>query len=94
MPACLATCLRKAIYKREDDGTALIDQERCRSYRKCVEACPYKKSVYRRLPRQDSPQRAGMGYAANRTIGDRTADFSVSPSQRLRASGKVAQPSA
>ena len=25
----------------------LIDQERCRGYRKCVEACPYKKSMYR-----------------------------------------------
>ena len=25
----------------------LIDQERCRGYRKCVEACPYKKALYR-----------------------------------------------
>ena len=25
----------------------LIDQSRCRGYRKCVEACPYKKSMYR-----------------------------------------------
>jgi nitrate reductase beta subunit len=25
----------------------LIDQERCRGYRKCVEACPYKKAIYR-----------------------------------------------
>ena len=25
----------------------LIDQERCRGYRKCLEACPYKKSLYR-----------------------------------------------
>jgi hypothetical protein len=25
----------------------LIDQEQCRGYRKCVEACPYKKSMYR-----------------------------------------------
>ncbi len=45
-PACLAACPRKAIYKR-DDGIVLIDQERCRGYRKCVEACPYKKSMYR-----------------------------------------------
>lgn len=45
-PACLAACPRKAIYKREEDGVVLIDQERCRGYRKCVEACPYKKSLY------------------------------------------------
>lgn len=45
-PACLAACPRKAIYKREEDGVVLIDQERCRGYRKCVEACPYKKSMY------------------------------------------------
>jgi nitrate reductase beta subunit len=25
----------------------LLDQSRCRGYRKCVEACPYKKSLYR-----------------------------------------------
>ncbi len=25
----------------------LIDQSECRGYRKCVEACPYKKSMYR-----------------------------------------------
>ena len=46
-PACLAACPRNAIYKRAEDGIVLIDQERCRGYRKCVEACPYKKSMYR-----------------------------------------------
>ena len=46
-PACLAACPRKAIYKRPEDGIVLIDQERCRGYRKCVEACPYKKSMFR-----------------------------------------------
>lgn len=46
-PACLAACPRQAIYKRPEDGIVLIDQERCRGYRKCVEACPYKKSMYR-----------------------------------------------
>jgi nitrate reductase / nitrite oxidoreductase, beta subunit len=46
-PACLAACPRNAVYKREEDGIVLIDQERCRGYRKCVEACPYKKSMYR-----------------------------------------------
>ncbi|GBD22738.1 Selenate reductase subunit beta [bacterium HR29] len=46
-PACLAACPRQAIYKRQEDGIVLIDQERCRGYRKCVEACPYKKAMYR-----------------------------------------------
>ncbi len=46
-PACLAACPRNAIYKREEDGIVLIDQARCRGYRKCVEGCPYKKSMYR-----------------------------------------------
>lgn len=46
-PACLAACPRKAIYKRPEDGIVLIDQKECRGYRKCVEACPYKKSMYR-----------------------------------------------
>lgn len=46
-PACLAACPRNAIYKRPEDGIVLIDQQECRGYRKCVEACPYKKSLYR-----------------------------------------------
>ncbi|HET9672964.1 MAG TPA: 4Fe-4S dicluster domain-containing protein [Actinomycetota bacterium] len=46
-PACLAACPRNAIYKRDEDGIVLIDQERCRGYRKCVEACPYKKPMWR-----------------------------------------------
>jgi nitrate reductase beta subunit len=44
--ACLAACPNKAIYKREEDGIVLIDQQRCRGERKCVEACPYKKAMY------------------------------------------------
>ncbi len=46
-PGCLAACPRSVIYKREEDGIVLIDQERCRGYRKCVAACPYKKAMYR-----------------------------------------------
>lgn len=45
-PACLASCPRKAIYKREEDGIVLIDQSRCKGYGECVRACPYKKSMY------------------------------------------------
>ena len=46
-PACAAACPRKAVYKRPEDGIVLIDPSRCRGYRKCVEQCPYKKSMYR-----------------------------------------------
>ncbi len=42
-PACLASCPRGSIYKRPEDGIVLVDQGRCRGYRECVEACPYKK---------------------------------------------------
>ncbi|MBI5379167.1 MAG: 4Fe-4S dicluster domain-containing protein, partial [Nitrospirae bacterium] len=50
-PACLAACPRKAIYKRKEDGIVLIDQNRCRGYRKCVEQCPYKKPMFRTTTR-------------------------------------------
>jgi nitrate reductase beta subunit len=46
-PGCVSACPRNAIYKRPEDGIVLIDQERCRGYQKCVEQCPYKKSMYR-----------------------------------------------
>jgi nitrate reductase / nitrite oxidoreductase, beta subunit len=46
-PACVAACPRQAPYKRPEDGIVLIDQERCWGYRMCVQACPYKKAMYR-----------------------------------------------
>ena len=45
-PACLEACPRTAIYKREDNGTVLIDEERCHGYRFCAEACPYKRIYF------------------------------------------------
>ncbi|MFB3907411.1 MAG: 4Fe-4S dicluster domain-containing protein [Candidatus Eisenbacteria bacterium] len=45
-PACLEACPRKAIYKREEDGIVLIDQERCQGFRYCIKACPYKKIYF------------------------------------------------
>ncbi|MBI2963689.1 MAG: dehydrogenase [Deltaproteobacteria bacterium] len=50
-PACLAACPRKAIYKRPEDGIVLIDQSRCRGYRECLKACPYKKVFYNAITR-------------------------------------------
>ncbi|WP_418771325.1 4Fe-4S dicluster domain-containing protein [Halorientalis halophila] len=45
-PSCVEACPRSALYKREEDGIVLVDQERCRGYRYCVEGCPYKKVYY------------------------------------------------
>ena len=45
-PACLQGCPRTSIYKRPEDGIVLVDQERCRGYRVCFDACPYKKIFY------------------------------------------------
>ncbi len=45
-PACVAACPSGALYKRGEDGIVLIDQKRCRGWRACVPACPYKKSFY------------------------------------------------
>lgn len=42
-PACVASCPSGALYKREEDGIVLADQTRCRSWRKCMSACPFKK---------------------------------------------------
>lgn len=50
-PGCLAACPRKAIYKREEDGIVLIDQSRCRGYKECVKACPYKKTFFNMVTR-------------------------------------------
>jgi ethylbenzene hydroxylase subunit beta/complex iron-sulfur molybdoenzyme family reductase subunit beta len=41
-PACLDACPRNAIYKREEDGIVLINEEKCEGQRFCLEACPYK----------------------------------------------------
>ena len=45
-PTCAASCPSGAIYKREEDGIVLIDQEKCRGWRMCVSGCPYKKVYY------------------------------------------------
>ena len=44
-PACVAACPSGALYKRGEDGIVLLDQKRCRAWRACVAACPYKKTI-------------------------------------------------
>jgi nitrate reductase beta subunit len=45
-PSCVASCPSGALYKRGEDGIVLLDQTRCRGWRACVAACPYKKVYY------------------------------------------------
>ncbi len=45
-PACVAACPSGALYKRGEDGIVLVDQTRCRGWRACIAACPYKKVFY------------------------------------------------
>ncbi|MGW7344209.1 nitrate reductase subunit beta [Streptomyces sp. NPDC054854] len=45
-PACVSSCPSGAMYKREEDGIVLVDQDRCRGWRMCVTGCPYKKVYF------------------------------------------------
>ncbi len=45
-PSCVASCPSGALHKRGDDGIVLVDQKRCRAWRYCVPACPYKKVYF------------------------------------------------
>jgi nitrate reductase beta subunit len=45
-PSCVASCPSGALYKRSEDGIVLVDQDRCRGWRQCVTACPYKKVYF------------------------------------------------
>ncbi|MEU1882557.1 nitrate reductase subunit beta [Streptosporangium sp. NPDC020072] len=45
-PSCVASCPSGAMYKRQEDGIVLVDQNRCRGWRFCVSGCPYKKVYF------------------------------------------------
>ncbi|MCV7315049.1 nitrate reductase subunit beta [Mycolicibacillus parakoreensis] len=45
-PSCVASCPSGAMYKREEDGIVLVDQDKCRGWRMCVSGCPYKKVYF------------------------------------------------
>jgi nitrate reductase beta subunit len=45
-PSCVASCPSGAMYKREEAGIVLVDQDRCRGWRFCVSGCPYKKVYF------------------------------------------------
>nr|WP_241227736.1 4Fe-4S dicluster domain-containing protein [Ralstonia solanacearum] len=45
-PTCVASCPSGSVYKREEDGIVLVDQDKCRGWRMCVSGCPYKKIYF------------------------------------------------
>lgn len=57
-PACLKACPVQAIYKRENDGAVLIDDQKCQGNRLCMMACPYKR-VYHNYGRHKSQKCIG-----------------------------------
>ena len=44
-PSCVASCPSGAMYKRDEDGIVLVDQDACRGWRYCMTGCPYKKYI-------------------------------------------------
>jgi len=51
-PACLEACPVRAIYKREQDGIVLVDQDKCQGFRMCNRACPYDKVYFNFVKRK------------------------------------------
>ncbi|MGA8942920.1 MAG: nitrate reductase subunit beta [Thermoactinomyces sp.] len=45
-PPCVSACPSAAMYKRDEDGVVLVDQNACRAWRFCVSSCPYKKVYF------------------------------------------------
>lgn len=43
---CVSACPSGAMYKRDEDGIVLVDQNACRAWRFCVSSCPYKKVYF------------------------------------------------
>lgn len=45
-PSCVVTCLSGVIYKCEEDGIVLIDQDKCCGWCLCISGCLYKKIYF------------------------------------------------
>ena len=48
-PACLEACPTQALYKRDDFGVVLRDEDRCEGNQACARACPYKKIYFNKV---------------------------------------------
>ncbi len=53
-PACLTACPTQAIYKREEDGIVVLDEDKCQGFRKCNAACPYKKVYFNHVTKKST----------------------------------------
>jgi ethylbenzene hydroxylase subunit beta/complex iron-sulfur molybdoenzyme family reductase subunit beta len=45
-PACVEACPSGAMFKREEDGLVLRDEDACQANQQCARACPYKKIYF------------------------------------------------
>jgi ethylbenzene hydroxylase subunit beta/complex iron-sulfur molybdoenzyme family reductase subunit beta len=45
-PSCVEACPTGAMFKREEDGLVLRDEDVCQGNQKCAQACPYKKIYF------------------------------------------------
>ena len=45
-PGCVEACPNDALFKREEDGLVLRDEDRCKGAQMCARACPYKKIYF------------------------------------------------
>ncbi len=45
-PACVEACPSGALFKREEDGLVLRDEDECSGSQQCARACPYKKIYF------------------------------------------------
>ncbi|REB90512.1 nitrate reductase subunit beta, partial [Staphylococcus pseudintermedius] len=45
-PGCVASCPAGAMYRRDEDGIVLVDQDACRGWRYCMTGSPYKKVCF------------------------------------------------
>jgi nitrate reductase beta subunit len=86
--ACLSACPRQSIYKRPEDGIVLLDQSRCRGYRECVKACPYKK-VYFNTQTRVSEKCIGCYPAVE---GGRQTQCTTGCIGKIRLQGFLSQP--
>jgi DMSO reductase family type II enzyme iron-sulfur subunit len=50
-PACLESCPNDALFKLEESGLVLRDEDRCQGSQRCRRACPYKKIYFNRARR-------------------------------------------
>ena len=50
-PSCVEACPHDAMFKREQDGLVLRDEDRCRGAEECSRACPYKKIYFNAMRR-------------------------------------------